>query len=272
MPGSTRACCSNAARKRNWTGPPKRPGLAKPKMGTTNMLDRWMHGAMVFAPEGGGAGDSGGAAESAASPESLMFPTDAPAESTGSLPESGDAKANPPETKSEAKDDSGAPDPADEVPADGRYDFDLPEGMALDSGLAEAMAPVLKDIGLTRGQAQALAGALAAHRQAEAGNGASEWADIQSGWVNSAKKDSEIGGGRWDASVATAQGALARFGTPGLKAFLTESGGGNHPEVIRFMARVGNAIADDRPESGGSGAGQTLEAAHLLFPSDKPKG
>lgn len=225
-----------------------------------------MNGA-VFAPEGGGAGDAseGGAA----APESLMFPTDAaPAEAAGSSPDGGDAKANPPEAKDEAE----AIDPADEVPEDGRYEFALPEGMAIDDKLAEAMSPVLKDIGLTRGQAQALAGALAAHRQAEAAHGAHEWADIQTGWVNSAKKDGEIGGGRWDASVATAQGALARFGTPGLKAFLTESGGGNHPEVIRFMARVGNAIADDRPESGGSGAGQTLEAAHLLFPSDKPKG
>lgn len=216
----------------------------------------------VFAPDGVEGGGE-------AAPESLMFPTDAaPVTAAGSSPDGGDANANPPE----AGDDAGALDLADEVPDDGRYDFNLPEGMALDAGLAEAMSPVLKDIGLTRGQAQALAGALAAHRQAEAATGGREWSDIQTGWVNSARKDGEIGGPRWDASVATAQGALARFGTPGLKAFLTESGGGNHPEVIRFMARVGNAIADDRPESGGSGAGQTLEAAHLLFPSDKPKG
>ncbi|PIO96214.1 hypothetical protein CJ014_26615 [Pleomorphomonas carboxyditropha] len=201
-----------------------------------------------------------GAGSEGAAPESLMFPSDAgPVEDAGPVPES--------DAPSEAE----APDPADEVPEDGRYDFGLPEGMALDSKLAEAMSPVLKDIGLTRGQAQALAGALAAHRQAEAGTGAKEWADIQTGWVNSARKDAEIGGARWDASVATAQGALARFGTPGLRAFLTESGGGNHPEVIRFMARVGNAIAEDRPESGGAGA-RPLEAAHLLFPSDKPKG
>lgn len=221
------------------------------------MLERWMIGAAVFAPEGDGMGDG-------AAPESLMFPNEAsPAENgaddAGSAPEE-----EAPETE--------APDPADEVPEDGRYDFSLPEGMAIDEKLAEAMSPVLKDIGLTRGQAQALAGALAAHRQAEAANGSREWADIQTGWVNSAKKDSEIGGARWDTSVATAQGALARFGTPGLRAFLTESGGGNHPEVIRFMARVGNAIAEDRPESGGAGAGRPIDAAHLLFPSDKPKG
>ncbi len=236
--------------------------LAKPKMGTTNMLERWMT-TPVFAPEGGGAGDANDGGGEAA-PESLLFPTDAPAEESGSSPDSGDTKTNPPE--------AGALDPADEVPDDGRYEFALPEGMALDAGLAEAMSPVLKDIGLTRGQAQALAGALAAHRQAEAGSGAKEWADIQTGWVDSARRDAEIGGSRWDASVATAQAALSRFGTPGLRSFLMESGGGNHPEVIRFMARVGNAIADDRPESGGGGAGQTLEAAHLLFPSDKPKG
>lgn len=218
-----------------------------------------MRGAAVFAPEGDGMGDG---ADAGAAPESLMFPSEASpvengAEDAGSTPE-GEA----PEGLNLA----------DEVPEDGRYDFNLPEGMAIDEKLAEAMSPVLKDIGLTRGQAQALAGALAAHRQAEAAHGAHEWADIQTGWIASAKKDQEIGGARWDASVAVAQGALARFGTPGLRTFLTESGGGNHPEVIRFMARVGSAIAEDRPESGGAGAGRPIDAAHLLFPSDKPKG
>lgn len=226
-------------------------------MGMINMLERWIVGAAVFAPEGDGMGGGG---DSGAAPESLMFPSEAaPA----------DDAASPPDGEAPEAD---APDPADEIPEDGRYDFNLPEGMAIDEKLAEAMSPVLKDIGLTRGQAQALAGALAAHRQAEAAHGAHEWADIQTGWVNSARKDAEIGGARWDASVATAQGALARFGTPGLRTFLTESGGGNHPEVIRFMARVGSAIAEDRPESGGAGAGRPREAAHLLFPSDKPKG
>jgi hypothetical protein len=236
------------------------------------MLERWMIGAAVFAPEGDGTGDGG---DAGAAPESLMFPSEAGSQESGASAER-DGSANPPEAKDQAKDgtkdEADTPDPADEIPEDGRYDFNLPEGMAIDQKLAEAMSPVLKDIGLTRGQAQALAGALAAHRQAEAANGSREWADIQTGWVNSAKKDSEIGGARWDASVSTAQGALARFGTPGLRAFLTESGGGNHPEVIRFMARVGNAIAEDRPESGGAGGGRPREAAHLLFPSDKPKG
>ncbi|SFN16155.1 hypothetical protein SAMN05192571_1217 [Pleomorphomonas diazotrophica] len=219
-----------------------------------------MIGAAVFAPEGDGMGDgadAGAAPVGGVPPESLMFPSEAPVEGEGSTPE---------------EEASGGLNLADEVPEDGRYDFTLPEGMAIDEKLAEAMSPVLKDIGLTRGQAQALAGALAAHRQAEAAHGAHEWADIQTGWIASAKKDQEIGGARWDASVATAQGALARFGTPGLRTFLTESGGGNHPEVIRFMARVGSAIAEDRPESGGAGAGRPIDAAHLLFPSDKPKG
>ena len=236
-----------------------------------------MCGAAVFAPEGGGMGEGSEAAAPVGGvpPESLMFPSEAGSQE-GGAPAERDGEGSPPEAKDgakdKAKDEAGAIDPADEVPEDGRYDFSLPEGMAIDEKLAEAMSPVLKDIGLTRGQAQALAGALAAHRQAEAAHGAHEWADIQTGWVNSARKDSEIGGARWDASVAVAQGALARFGTPGLKTFLTESGGGNHPEVIRFMARVGSAIAEDRPESGGAGAGRPREAAHLLFPSDKPKG
>jgi hypothetical protein len=64
-----------------------------------------------------------------------------------------------------------------------------------------------------------------------------------------------------------------RLGTPALKEYLNASGGGNHPELIRFMAKAGAMIAEDNPASGGAGgAGKPAEAAYTLFPSDAPKG
>lgn len=271
------------------------------------MLKTWLNGAswrsmIAFEAEAGDAGgaaasDAGAAANAdgdakeGAAPETVLFPNEGkegaekPAEGDGKAKE-GEAKADgwkpyeddPAKSKEDndkarAEHEKTNPDnPDNKVPEDGKYEFKMPEGIELDAKMAEAMSPVLKDLGLTQGQAQKLAEGLAAYRKSEAEAGAKEWADINARWVDTAKKDKEIGGANWDTSVKTAQAALSRFGTPELKAFLAESGGGNHPEVIRIMARVGNAISEDKPANGDSGGKGQTEAAYTLFPSDKPKG
>lgn len=271
------------------------------------MRNWWLNGAswrsmMVFEAEGAaGGGSDAGAAEAGAGaaaaagdgtgkPDAgtVLFPNEGKDGKDGK-PAGGEAPADKAEgwkpyaddpAKSKEENDAARaahektnPDhPDNQVPADGKYQFTMPEGVALDEKLAAALSPALKDAGLTQGQAQKLATAFAEQRKAEAEAAASEWANIQTGWVDTAKKDKEIGGTSWDASVKTAQGALAKFGTPELRTFLAESGGGNHPEVIRFMARVGKAVSEDRPDAGDGGSGKAVEAAHVLFPSDKPKG
>ena len=63
-------------------------------------------------------------------------------------------------------------------------------------------------------------------------------------WLAEAKADPEIGGAAFDANVAVAVKAIEAFGSPGLKDLLNASGLGNHPEVIRFAAKAGKAIAE----------------------------
>ena len=46
----------------------------------------------------------------------------------------------------------------------------------------------------------------------------------------------------------------SKFGTDALKSLLTESGLGNHPEVIRFMYRAGKAISEDSYVGNSEGA------------------
>ena len=49
---------------------------------------------------------------------------------------------------------------------------------------------------------------------------------------------------------------------------LNESGLGNHPEVIRFLARVGADMADDRLHEGHAG-GRSKSLAEVMYPSAK---
>lgn len=218
-----------------------------------------------------------------ATPETVLFPNEAKPgdEAKEGAPDEGKKEGD------EAKpDDKPAIDP-DAVPDDGKYALTMPEGVSVDTELLDALGPEFKEMGLTNAQAQKLAdkfaevqgGRVAAH----AGTPEGSWSAAAyqyykengspDAWPDRAKADKEIGGAKWDATVSSAGRAVNQLGTPELKDYLNKSGGGNHPELIRFMSKVGAMISEDDPASGATaGSGKPAEAAHTLFPNDAPKG
>lgn len=240
------------------------------------------------------------AAATAAEPESVLFPNegkkpdDAPA--GDAKPEAGkegdatkdDAKPagwkeyeNDP-AKSEAENAAAkaehdktkpAADAADKVPTDGKYDLKMPDGVELDAELATALGPEFAELKLTNAQAQKLVDKYIEIQGARGAKQSETWAGTVSKWADDAKADKEIGGDKWDGTVKTSRRAVDTLGTPALKEYLEYTGGGNHPEMIRFMAKVGAMIKEDNPATGGAeGAGKPADAAHILFPNDAPKG
>ncbi|MHB0785584.1 hypothetical protein [Bradyrhizobium sp. 5.13L] len=180
-----------------------------------------------------------------------------------------------------------APDAGDVVPADGKYTITAPEGVQVDQEMVDALAPAFKEIGLTGKQAQQLADKfteMQTKRATEYANkpegqwSMASYAYFQKNgtpdkWADTAKSDKDIGGTKWDGTVSTAVRAVNTLGSPGLKEYFEASGAGNHPEVIRFMAKVGAMIKEDNPADGGAGgSGKPVDAAHMLFPNDAPKG
>ena len=183
--------------------------------------------------------------------------------------------------------DDKAKGPGDEVPADGKYDLKMPDGVPLDVEMAEALGPEFKDLGLTNAQAQKLVDKYIELQQARAEKGASTPEAAWSGaaydyfkkngtpdtWRQKAETAEDIGKANWEATKGAAVRAVRHLGTPALGEYLDASGGGNHPELIRFMAKVGAMISEDTPASGGAeGKGKPADAAYTLFPSDAPKG
>lgn len=246
---------------------------------------------------GGGAADAGaaggGAADAAAKDAgSILYPDD-PAKVDGaakaddktadagkaewkeyvpdpakSADENAAAKAEHDKTKPAAADD-----PANKVPEDGKYDLKMPDGVELDAELAGALGPEFKELGLTNAQAQKLVDKYIETQQARAGKQGEAWANTVAGWVDEAKKDPEIGGAKWDGTVKVASGVVARFGNDALKEYLNASGAGNHPEMIRFMAKVGAMIGEDNPAiSENPGKSVKPDTASILYPDDQPKG
>lgn len=250
---------------------------------------------VLFAPE-----NEGGDGAAPVDPGTVLFPNDKPAESgddgnakpeetkpegdkapadwkeyvadpNKSEAENATAKAEHDKTKpAEKGDDKGA---ADEVPKDGKYDLKLPDGVELDTELMAVLGPKFSELKLTNSQAQQLAEAYTKTLQDRSQKAGNDWAGIVSKWVDDAKSDPTIGGDNWDATVAASTRAVNKLGTPELKEYLNASGGGNHPELIRFMSKVGAMIREDNPARGGTdGSSKPADAAHVLFPNDVPKG
>lgn len=191
-------------------------------------------------------------------------------DSTKSDADNAAAKAEHDKTKpAEKKDDKSD---ADKVPEDGKYQLTMPEGIEVDQAMVDALGPEFKELGLTNSQAQKLADKFIDVQKQRVGKQSETWANTIAGWADQAKADKEIGGDKWDGTVKTALRAVDRLGTPALKDYLETTGGGNHPEMIRFMSKVGAMIREDSPPVGGVGdAGKPADPAHTIFPNDIPK-
>lgn len=82
------------------------------------------------------------------------------------------------------------------------------------------------------------------------------------------EEDSEYGGLDFHGNMRYARAAMLRFDDGSLAKILNETGFGSHPEVVRFMYRVGRALAEkDMPRA--KEAKQERSAAELFYPSMK---
>lgn len=140
------------------------------------------------------------------------------------------------------KDDAGD---KSEIPES--YEFTLPEGQELDQGMVEAMTPVFKEVGLSQEQAQKLVDAYAPQVQrmveAQHESAIKSFKETVDGWKTDTQKEL---GAEAKAKLALCSKAIDQFGTPKLREVLNETGVGNHVELVNFMVKVGQLIAEDK--------------------------
>lgn len=148
------------------------------------------------------------------------------------------------------------------------YEFKAPEGATLDTELVKDFAPLAKELGLSQDAAQKVVDLYAAKvlPRLQAAQQELQQQTVQK-WLEDAKADKEIGGAKFDENARTAQKAIARFATPELKDFLNATGFGNHPEIVRFCARIGAAISESGSVVSGNAAGQKKDAAAVFYPN-----
>jgi len=135
-----------------------------------------------------------------------------------------------------------------------KYEFnnkvaDAPD--ELDPEVLTAFGDVAKELNLPQEAAQKVLDKVAPVIQARQAK-AIEQTKVE--WANQSKSDEEFGGESLTENLDVAKASLDTFGTDALKTLLSETGLGNHPEVIRFMYRAGKAISEDSYVGNSEGA------------------
>lgn len=133
--------------------------------------------------------------------------------------------------------------PAEPAAADVELKF--PEGLKTDAALVDGFKAVAKELGLKSEGAQKVADLFVKSQKAAEEKWQQEWTQQQTKWKQDIESDKEIGGANLKPSLAAAQQAIARFGSPELAKLLDDPNVGNHPALVRFAVKVGKALAED---------------------------
>lgn len=142
-----------------------------------------------------------------------------------------------------------------------KYELTLPEKALITAEDLVGIADIAKTLALPQDKAGTLVTVLDAHAKAVAQAQQKALTDTVAKWGTEAAADEELGGkdgSKMAATTAVTDKFMAKFGTPELKEFLSKSGLGNNPALIRAFLRAGNAMKDDViliPKDGGGGGG-----------------
>jgi hypothetical protein len=97
------------------------------------------------------------------------------------------------------------------------------------------------------------------------------WTDLQDKWQEEVRADPEIGGEKLAPALGEISKLLDRYGSPELRLALTETGAGNHPQVVRFLHKLAKDLGEGGPVLGApTTAKESL--ADRMYPSMKKQG
>lgn len=156
-----------------------------------------------------------------------------------------------------------------------KYELAL-EGMEIDGELLGAAEPVLKELGLSNDQANALLPIVKQAMDKAVSAQTAQMTDLMAAqrkeWLDAFNADPDIGGGNREQTVHLAGKGLDALGYiegHPFRQLLTETGLGNHPDMIRAFRRLGETVSEDGDfvRSGAGGSTQTPPEKRL-YPND----
>jgi hypothetical protein len=139
----------------------------------------------------------------------------------------------------------------------------MPPGVAYDENFERSMLPIAHKLGLTPGQVQGLVDAVSSHRLGEFQSQSQAHHGREAETVAMLKGEY---GASYDAKIQQASRAVRQFGGDEVIQLLNESGYGNHPALVRMMAKIGGMMTEDSLKVGrGAGSGLTADEAQVEY-------
>lgn len=243
----------------------------RPLLRGMTAIERAM-GRFMRSPDGHDAAPAGDAPADPAPDGDALAASDSADDDASPLGGKPDADAAPGDEGGEGDDDAAdkggdeADGDTDAPPRPGapeKYELNVPEalsakGVQFDAEAFGAVEPMFRELGLSNDEAQKFVDTYGEkvlpifQQRAEAAT-LDRATALRKEWSDAFDADETIGGANRDATLSAAARAFDHYGLKkgeGLRQLLDESGLGFHPEMIRFVARVGHDLAEGSFERG----------------------
>jgi hypothetical protein len=130
------------------------------------------------------------------------------------------------------------------------YKLELREESLLDNSVVETVTVFAKENNLSNEQAQQLLDQQDQLIQNFQDSQRETYEDMLEDWRNTVINDKELGGDNLNATATKAQRVTSTYASEELIDLLRQTGYGDHPEVVKFLAKIGEAMGDDSVETG----------------------
>lgn len=154
----------------------------------------------------------------------------------------------------------GAPAKKEDAPAD-KIELTLPEGSHLKQSDVDKIASFAKEQGLSKDVAQKLLERESATVASRDQAALDQLAEQSEAWKQEIIADKDFGGEKAAETAQLAHDVAKKFGSEVFVSELERTGLGNHPELVRMLARIGRAMESGNPNRGsGQPAGARRES------------
>ncbi|MFZ8932381.1 MAG: hypothetical protein ACO2ZP_00590 [Bacteriovoracaceae bacterium] len=145
--------------------------------------------------------------------------------------------------------------------------WEVPEGVSISEELGNQFEGLARQLGLNQEQAQAIVDLGVQQANSFENFVDQSWTETRNNWVEEITRDPVFGGSNLKQTIAHANHAISRFGGPEFKEFLTSTGLGDNGQIIKFLAKVNHAFAEDRVVNSTASASRELPIAKKLYPN-----
>lgn len=145
------------------------------------------------------------------------------------------------------------------------YAFELPKEIQFDKGILDEFTNEVKNLKVSKEAGQKFLDIAVKNFK----NQQAQHIKTRESWVNEIKTDKDFGGDKFNETITRAQRVLSdpEIGSPQFVQLLESTGLGDHPEVIKILARIDKKYGEDRAVTGKPSGTTYKSAAELFYPS-----